>query len=607
MAVAGEVVGLGPVTAFALVGALGVGSQWLAWRLRMPAIVLMLLAGLAVGPGLGLFDPQTDIGPLMKPMVSIAVAIILFEGGLTLDFHSLREATQGVRRLVVIGAPVGWLTSALTLHYAAGLGWASSAVFGGIMVVTGPTVIAPLLRQARLKSRPAKLLQWEAILNDPVGALAAVLAYTVVLVTADTQTPGEAAVEFAIGVLTASVLGGFAGWLITYSFINGKVPEYMKVPVLFTVVLGVFAVSDYVLHESGLLAVTVMGVYIANQELPSYTEMRRFKEHATVLLVSGVFILLAANMDRETLMALDFRTLLFVVSVILLARPITVLISLLGTDVPWAERWLVALTGPRGVVLVAVAGLFGERLVGLGYEDAAQIPSLAFALVAASVVLHGFTLAPFARFMGLTATGQPGVIIVGGSSWSVGLAKILREAKIPTLIMDPNRARLRGAREAGVPIYYGDILSETAHQQVDMVQYEKVICATDNDAYNTLVATDLAPEFGRDNVWQLTRVKEERARHALPATLGGRELGDGQSYLQLSSLILQNWRFGMTTLTDDYGLEQWHADRPEGIPLIELSEKGDIRLIGPDHPPRAKAGWSVIAMLPPKQEADTRD
>ena len=165
---------LGPVMAFALVGGLGVGAQWLAWRLRMPAIVLMLVAGLVVGPGLGLFDPARDIGALMAPIIAIAVAIILFEGGLTLNFHSLADAAPGVRRLVVLGAPLGWLFSALALHYVAGLGWPASAVFGGILIVTGPTVIAPLLRQARLSRRPAQLLQWEAIVNDPVGALAAV-------------------------------------------------------------------------------------------------------------------------------------------------------------------------------------------------------------------------------------------------------------------------------------------------------------------------------------------------------------------------------------------------------------------------------------------------
>lgn len=608
MAVASEVAGLGPVNAIALVGALGVGSQWLAWRLRMPAIVLMLLAGLIVGPGLGIFDPARDIGPLMKPMISIAVAIILFEGGLTLDFHSLREARVGVRRLVFIGAPLGWALSAAALHYAAGLGWAASSVFGGIMVVTGPTVIAPLLRQARLQQRPAKLLQWEAIVNDPVGALAAVLAFTVVLVMADTTTVGEAVWEFVLGIGVASVLGLAAGWGIAQGFTRGVVPEYMKVPVLFTVLVAVFAASDFVLHESGLLAVTVMGVWLANAELPSYEELRRFKEHATVLLVSGVFILLAANMDRETLFAMEWSTLVFLLVVIVLARPVTVMVSLIGSDVPMKERILIALTGPRGVVLVAVAGLFAERLVDLGYEDASKIPALAFALVAATVVLHGFTLAPLANWLGLTADRASGVLIVGGSRWSTALAKALEEAKLPVLVVDRNRARLRSAREAGVRTYYGDILSEDAHNTLDLVPFEKVIAATDNDAYNTLVATDLAPEFGREHVWQIARSREEESRrHALPVTLGGREFGAGRTHRELASLMVQGWRFSRTKLTEDYPLEQWQADRPEGVPMMEIFENGSVRLLGPEHPPREKSGITLLAMMPPKEDSATRD
>lgn len=304
MAVA-ETAGLAPVLAFALVGALGVGSQWLAWRMRMPSIVLMLLAGLIVGPMLGILNPAEQFGDMLGPVIAIAVAIILFEGGMTLNFHSLRDAATGVKRLVILGAPLGWLASALTLHYVAGLSWATSAVFGGIMIVTGPTVIAPLLRQAKLQKRPAALLQWEAIVNDPVGALAAVLAFQVVIVIETASSAGGAAQELAVGIGVATLLGIAGGWGIARAFRLAYVPEYMKVPVLFVVLLAVFALSDFVLHESGLLAVTIMGIWIANAHLPSYTELRRFKEHATVLLVSGVFILLAANMSWAALRSLD--------------------------------------------------------------------------------------------------------------------------------------------------------------------------------------------------------------------------------------------------------------------------------------------------------------
>ncbi len=594
-------IGLPPVMALAMVGALGVGAQWLAWRLRLPAIVLMLAAGLIVGPGLGLLDPQRDIGDLLQPMIAIAVAIILFEGGLTLNFQSLTDAATGVKRLVFVGAPVGWLASTLCLHYAAGLSWESSAVFGGIMIVTGPTVIAPLLRQARLKRRPAALLQWEAIVNDPLGALAAVLAFEVVVVMQTTTSLEHAITELLIGIALATALGALAGWGLSKAFRNAWVPEYMKVPVIFVLMLGVFAMADFTLHESGLLTVTIMGVWIANAHLPSYAEIRRFKEHATILLVSGVFILLAAGMDRATLASLDVTALIFVLAVILVARPLPVLIALAFTDTPWKERLLVAMTGPRGVVLVAVAGLFGERLAQLGIPDGDRVAPLAFALVAATVILHGFTLRPLAQLLGLTAAGAPGVIIVGGSRWSLQLAEALIKMDLPVMITDPNRAHLRSAREAGVPVFFGDILSEAAEHRLDFMPYEKVIAATDNDAYNTLVATDLAPEFGRDNVFQLQRETSDSARYTLPAKLGGKVIGAGQTYWEAQRQLGDGWEFRVTTLSAEFTLQDWRDTNPEAIPMAELTGKR-LRILANGAEPKGGEGTALLAQMPVREK-----
>jgi len=599
--------GLDPVTAFALVGVLGVGAQWIAWRLNLPAIVLMLVAGLLVGPVFGILDPSAAMGDLLQPIVAIAVAIILFEGGLTLNFKSLTDAAVGVKRLVLVGAPVGWLLSASVLHYVGGLSWATSSVFGGIMIVTGPTVIAPLLRQARLKRRPAALLQWEAIVNDPAGALAAVLAFEVVLVWQTATTVEEVIWTVSVGIVVATIVGVVAGWGIAKSFARGWVPEYMKVPALFVSVLIVFAASDALLHESGLLAVTIMGVWIANAHLPSYSEMHRFKEHATILLVSGVFILLAANMTRETLLSMNWQTLATVVAVILIARPLTVLTSLAFSNVPWAERLLVAFTGPRGVVLVAVAGLFGDRLVQAGIEDAAQISSLAFALVAGTVVLHGFTLKPVARMLGLTAATTPGVLIVGGSRWSVELGRVLDELELPVMISDPNRSHLRDARDAGLRIYTGDILSEGAEHRLDLMAYETVIAATDNDSYNTLVATDLAPEFGRENVYQLNRDTSESSRYALPPKLGGRPVGAGETYWEVQRRMWDGWEFRSTSLSEEFTLQDWYDTNPEGIPVADIGPRGTLRILGPEDAPKEAKDTRLIAMLPMKEHRAPAD
>jgi len=591
---------MAPVMAFALVGALGVGSQWLAWRLKMPAIVLMLLAGLIVGPVLGVFDPARDIGALTGPMISIAVAIILFEGGLTLNLHSLRDAAVGVRRLVFVGAPLGWLTSALALHYAAGLTWESAAVFGGIMIVTGPTVIAPLLRSARLARRPAQLLQWEAIVNDPIGALAAVLAFEVVVVLRTATDAGAAALDFGLGIGVAALVGFAAGALLSWAYKGGRVPEYMKVPVLFALLLGTFAVSDAMLHESGLLAVTIMGIVLANSRLPSYDELRRFKEHATVLLVSGVFILLAAGMDFSALGQLTWRAALFVGVVVLVARPVTVLVSLVGSNLPWNERWLVALTGPRGVVLVAVAGLFGTRLVEIGVEDAALIGPLAFVLVAATVVLHGFTLAPMGRWLGLASSETPGVLLIGGNTFTVALAEALEKAEVAVTVADPNHGHLRAARSAGLATFSGDVLSEAAEHRLDLARFAVAVTATDNDAYNTLVATDLGHELGRDNVYQVSREKNTSPRHQLPVSLGGRSFAENVSFRDLSRLIFQGWTFRIPRLSEEYDFERWRAENPEARLLGRIGKRGVVRFVNEDEGARPAPEVRLIALAPPK-------
>lgn len=598
---------LSPVTAFALVGALGVGSQWLAWKLRLPAIVLMLLAGLLIGPVLGVFDPARDIGDLMTPMISIAVAIILFEGGLTLNFHSLAGAAEGVRRLVVLGAPLGWLTSALALHFVAGLGWESAAVFGGILIVTGPTVIAPLLRTARLQKRPSALLQWEAIVNDPVGALAAVLAFEVVVVVHADASAAFAIWELLRGIAFAAVIGVAGGWGLARAFERGGVPEYMKVPVLFAALLAGFALADALLHESGLLTVTIMGIWIANAGLPSYEEIRRFKEHATILLVSGVFILLAAGMNLDTLSVLDWRAAVFVVVLILIARPLAVLTALAFTKVPMRERLLVAFTGPRGVVLVAVAGLFGERLVTLGVEDAGRVAPLAFVIVSATVVLHGFTLAPLARLLGLTATGRGGVVLVGGSSFSTALGEALEKLEIPVLVTDTNIIRLRSARNAGLKTFYGDILSESAEYGLDLIGYDRVLALSENDAYNTLVATDLATEYGRTHVFQLRREAQETRRHTLRTTLGGRRLAGGLTFGALNRCMHQGWRIRTTRLSEEFGYRAFREAFPDSVLIGELPERGDLRLFEPredDSDPKLTTGAQVIHLAPPEAEAD---
>ena len=600
------------VVTFALIGVIGVGSQWLAWRLRLPAIVLMLVAGVLAGPVFKLIDPVHDFGDALGPMVSVAVALILFEGGLTLNFSGLRDAGGAVKRLVLLGAPLGWMTSTLAAHYVAGLSWPVAFVFGGILVVTGPTVVMPLLRQAHLAPRPASVLRWEAIVNDSVGALFAVLAYEVAATVIKMGELQDAASHLVIGILGASALGYFAARAIAFCFRRGMIPEYMKVPVLFVSVIAAFAAPNQYLDESGLLTVTIMGIVLGNSSLPSFNELLRFKEHVAVLLVSGVFVILAATLDASVLAKLDWRAVAFVAVIMLIARPVAIWLSLIGSSLENNEKALIAWVAPRGVVAVAVSGFFATKLDALGFEDADALAPLAFALVATTVVIHGFTVSKVAEKLGLISSEKPGVLIVGGSKWAAALSRALKELNIPVLVADRSWRRLKKFRLQETPTYYGEILSEAAEHRIELDRFGYIVAATENDAYNALICTDFGPEFGRNNVFQLGRTDDGGDDpHALPPTLGGRMLfQSGASYFALERKMREGWIFTRTKLSNEYSFDDYLETRADGAELLtDIRADGSLTFSTVAARPKGKPGDVLLSFAPEKagtEEADRR-
>lgn len=575
------------IAKLAVVGIAGIGSQWLAWRFRIPGIVLLAVAGLMLGPVTEFIVPERDFGRLFKPMVAVAVAIILFEGGFTLNFSEIRHTSTAVRRLVTIGAPLAWILNTAAAHYVAGLPFAAAVILGGVLVVTGPTVIMPLLRQSNLSHRPASLLRWEAIVNDPVGALFAVLAFeTMIVARAGGSLPDL--VLFAAFALLIAIGGGILlGRALTWAFNHGLVPEYLKAPVLLVVVLAAYAVSQLILEESGLLTVTVLGITLANSGLADVVEIRRFKETVTVLLVSGVFVLLSASIDASVLAALDWRAAAFVAVMLFVVRPLTTWTATIGSGLSWQERALIGWIAPRGVVAIAVASFFASSMTTFYFDGGRQMIALSFAMVMTTVVLHGFTLGPLARWLGLAAADKNGVVIIGGNPWSVGLAQKLKEQRIPVLIVDHNWNQLRPARAAGIETYYGDILSETAEFTLDLSPYGKLIAATDNDAYNTLVCSDYTYEFGRANVFQLSPA--ERKAGVSSETLflfGGRALQASQAnLLDVARRTTDGTPFSSTRLTEKYGFNQLRESKgPAWVPVLAVKADRKLEFATADKP-----------------------
>ncbi|MDQ0300757.1 NhaP-type Na+/H+ or K+/H+ antiporter [Salibacterium salarium] len=589
-----------------LIGVLGIGSQWFAWRFRMPAIVVMSVAGLLIGPIFGWMNPAEDFGSLFNPIISVAVAIILFEGSLNLDYREIKGLGKSVYRIITLGALLAWILGSLTAFFIAGLSWAVSFVIGGLFIVTGPTVILPLLRQAKLKARPAAILKWEGVVVDPLGALLAVFAFEIIQFLMLESVTIEALVLFFLASLFAVALGLGCGRGIGWMFENGFVPEFLKSPIVFTVVIACFAVADEVMHETGLLAVTAMGMTLANMHIASLSDMRHFKENISVLLISGIFIMITASLDRETLLQVfDPNILAYVILMLFVVRPLSIWLSTINTELSFKEKALVGWIAPRGIVALTVANYFANVLEEAGYPGASIVTPLTFALVFATVCAHGFTIGPLARKLGLSLEGNPGVIIVGGSSFTTSLAKALKDMDIPVLITDTSFEQLFNARKVGIPYYRGEILSEQTEYYLDMTPYEKLIAATDRDSYNSLVCTTLVPEIGRNDLFQLSWHDPDRDHpDDLVRRVGGRVLFEkGATFAELNRKVEEGYDFVRTKLTKQYGYKKFLQEiEDDTLPLFNFKPTGRFDFFTSEAPLKPEAGDTIVSLVPPDEK-----
>ncbi|MRH44036.1 sodium:proton antiporter [Aquibacillus halophilus] len=591
---------------FMIIGILGIGSQWLSWRFRLPAIVVMSIAGLLAGPIFGLINPEQDFGDLYRPIISVAVAIILFEGSLSLDFKEVRGLGRPVFRIVTFGALISWLLGSFAAHYVAGLSWAVAYVIGAIFIVTGPTVILPLLRQSKLKPRPAKILKWEGVIVDPFGALLAVFAFETILFFTSEQPDGTAFLLFFLASIFAILLGLIFGKGTGWMFEAGYIPEFLKSPAVFAAVIACFTISDEIRHETGLLAVTAMGITLANMGISSIKDMRHFKENISILLISTIFIMLTASLTRDTLLdILNFQIIGYVLLMLFIVRPLSIFVSTIGTDLTLKEKVLVGWIAPRGIVALTVAGYFASVLWEEGFEDARIVTSLTFALVFFTVCAHGFSIGWLARKLDLSSEGQPGVLIVGSNKFSVNLAKLFEELRVPTIITDSSWERLATARRADVNFHHGEILSEQTEYHLDMTPYDYLISATEYDSYNALVCTTFIPAFGRKDVFRLG-IQSETGDNVkeMVYTIGGRVLFAKNVALEdLIQKIEGGYVFRKTTITEQYNYDDYIKDRDDqAILLFIVKASKKIEFFIEDITARAEQGDTVVSLTPPSKE-----
>lgn len=590
-------------TVVVVVIVLGMAAQWIAGRLRLPAILPLIIFGVLAGPVFGIIHPYEQFGDALVPLVELAVALILFEGGLRLRLHELGHAASGLNRLIYAGVPLAFTLGALAAHYIGGIGWPVATVFGAISVVTGPTVVLPLLRHAMLKRRIADTLRWEAIVNDPIGALLAVLTVQFWLIQVSGGTIWSVVGHLASAIVAGVALGGGVAWLFSRALLGGWIPEYLKQPITFALVLSVYELANLVQPQAGLLAVTLMGITLGNLGLSVVDEMRRFKEYISTLMLAVIFILLSARLEPAALMQLDWEVWLVVPILLFVVRPLIILLVMPRSALNWRERVVVAWAAPRGVVAAATGGVLAPPLLAVGYDNADALEPLLFALVFVSVVLQGSTLAWFARRLGQAARSRQRILIIGASPWSTAFARAVMDVGGNVLVVDNIWHRLRKPRLAGIPVFYGEILSDKAEATLELTDVGMLLASTPNDAYNALVCATFAPELGHENVYQLPMHggEESDPRGVMRTRRGQIAFSEQARYEMLYQNIVKQWRFQKTSFSDNFTYSDFKKQvSEEAIPILLKRADGNVRLLSAGSNIDPKAGAMLLSFVPPK-------
>ncbi|MFS0671713.1 cation:proton antiporter [Ornithinibacillus sp. 179-J 7C1 HS] len=571
-------------TEFALISiviviTLGIFSQWLGWRIQWPSIVIMSLAGLLIGPIFGLINPQVALGSLYSPIISLAVALILFEGSTSLDVRELKGISKSVYRIVTIGTTIAWIAGSLAAHFIAGLSLEISFIIGGLFVVTGPTVIIPLLRQAKLSSRVSSVLKWEGIVVDPIGPLLALFAYEIIKITSAESFSYRDFIPFFGDALLAVIVGFVIGLLVSFLAGKGWFPEYLKSPITFCFVLICFTIGEAIMHETGMLAVTVMGLTLARTKkfVHSISSINHFMENISVMLTSTVFILLTASLTKETILQVfTWPIIIFVLVMLFIVRPLSIWVSTIGTELTIQEKTLVGWIAPRGIVALAVSGYFAGILVEDGYPNATILTSLTLALVFITVCAHGFTIGPIARKLGLANTESTGVVMVGASSFSIAFAHHLKQLGTPVLISDSSNTRLEQAKRLGIETYHGEILSEQSEFEIDMAPYEIILSLTGDAAYNALVCQSYIPEFGYQNIFALPVHSHKTPDTAIPSSLRANLLfGEGETFTEINKKVNIGYKIKSFDITEKKSVLKGELSF-NGTPLCMKKKNGNI-------------------------------
>ncbi len=588
----------------ALIGFIGSSSQWISWWIKIPSILMLLLAGFILGPVTGVLNPELLFGDLLFPIVSLAVAVILFEGALTLNFREIKGHGKVVIQLVSIGMLLTWFVVSFATHYLLGLDWQLSLLFGSLVVVTGPTVIVPMLRILKLNSNIANILKWEGVVIDPIGATLAVLVFG--FISSVNQSPDvftEIALTFFAIIVVGGLIGLLAGTLLAFVLKRHLLPEYLHNVFTLNLIFITFAVSNLLVHESGLLAVTVMGMWLANSKETNIKDILHFKESLTLLLISGLFIILASRVDLQSLLNLGWPAVALLLVIQFIARPIAVMASTVKANLTIQEKAMLSWIAPRGIVAAAVSSLFALKLEQQNIANASELVNLTFVVIVGTVVFQSITAKFVGRFLGVSNPEANGVLIVGGNPVALAIAESLKKENYECMVVDSYWRNIQSARMLDIATFYGNPVSEHADHHLDLIGYGKLLALSMNTDLNYLSANRYRSEFGANNVFTLQNIdqsKNNEKHHVKKDTRGINVFGEEISYKKLASILAKGAVIKNTLMTEEFGFKDY-LQQHDGkvIPLFAIKPKSRdlIVLTGGESYGQISEGWKVLGVV----------
>lgn len=596
-----------PLVYLTTVLVVGIASQWLSWRLKFPALIVLLV----VGFGLGQLVDTNEIIPqdVLFPSVSLAVAVILFEGGLTLKFRDLAQSRSSIIRLCSFGVFLTWIPTALAAKLIFET-WEISILVGALFVVTGPTVIIPLLRHIRPKSRIGAIAKWEGIVNDPIGAVLAVLVFESIILGHSDSALKSVAIGFLTMTLIAVTIAGLTSIIIVQTLKRHLIPDYLENPVMLGFIFFTFTASNLIQEESGLATVTLLGILLINQKTVRIHHVVEFKENLVVLLISVLFIVLASRLSPQDLQELGWSAGLFLAILILLIRPFSIFMSTIGTNITWQEKTFLSALAPRGIVAAAVASVFALEIEELNHiqdvdaqmlADAEKLGPVTFFVIFGTVTIYGLAAAPIARRLKISDPDPQGILFAGADSFVRALAEIISKEGFGVLLIDTNYDNISASRMLGLPTQNASIISEYVGNELDFSGIGRLFAMTPNDEVNSLAVRQFSDQFGKANLFQLTprNYDKNKPRGEVAERLTGRKLFSlNSTYPKLIQRFQNGAKIKKTLLTEEFSYQDFLDLYGEtATPLMVIDESKKLKICTAEDDSTPKNGQTLISLV----------